>query len=212
MRCSPCNLVFTNINNLKQHEKKSHPPAFPPCEKCKTPLNTFNEMLSHVKSCKLSPLRSSTPSKDDKTPSDLNDKSEPRDQLVVSEDEGEGNREVQPDNPAVDMGQNVQENEDAEEFVNEEGEVDFAERSAEDTEGKESSDDENSRRCSRSDGDQKEDNKSQEEAENLKDNDEYQNLVEDDENLPDVDGAKSVLQEWFENVEIPWEDSTKSSR
>jgi len=153
--------------------------------------------------------------------------------LVFSEEKGEGNREVQPDNPAVKMGQNIQENENTEEenvnpredgdkaaeddpivsgFVKGEGEVHFAERSAEDTEGKESSDDENSRRCSRSDGDQKEDNKSQEEAENLKDNDEYQNLVEDDENLPDVDGAKSVLQEWFENVEIPWEDSTKSSR
>ena len=228
MRCSPCNLVFPNISRLKQHAKK-HPRAYSPCKKCKTPLNTFNEMLSHVKSCKVSPLRSSSPNKD----YDLHEITVPRDQLVVSEDECEGNIEVQPDNPAVEMSENIQENEDAEkENVNpredddkaaeddpdvsgfvcdEEGKVDSAERRSEDTEGDESSDDESSGRRSRSDVQQNEDNKSEEGAENLNDDDDHLS-PEEDANPPDVDEEKSVLQEWFDNVPFPWEDSTKSER
>lgn len=217
------NLMFANNHRLNQHAKKN-PRALTPCEKCNTQPKTFNEMLSHVKSCKVSPLRSSTPSKDNESPSDLNDKPEPRDQLIVSEDEGEGNREVQPDKPVVEMDENIQENVDAEEenvnpgddgdkaaeddpdvsgFVgDEEGEVDFAERRSEDTEGEESSDDENSGRHSRSDVEQNEDNKSQEGVENLKDNDDYQNPEEED----------ATLQEWFDNVGNPSGDFTKSER
>ena len=72
VQCSPCKEIFPNKIQFNKHARSNHSNnarfrtvliSF--CEKCEAPISSFKQMLSHVKSCNLSPMRTSTPTRDE---------------------------------------------------------------------------------------------------------------------------------------------------
>ena len=72
VQCSPCKEIFPNKIQFNKHARSNHSNnarfrtvliSF--CEKCEAPISSFKQMLSHVKSCNLSPMRTSNPTRDE---------------------------------------------------------------------------------------------------------------------------------------------------